>query len=86
MLDFISKHPYLLDGLNMSEIMKLLKANGMKTTPEKFLELFKKTDLGLYHLTVNDYDLIELAPPDFDEISDKKFRPKKWQCTVIGGA
>jgi hypothetical protein len=86
MLDFISKYPFLLSGLNMSEIIKLLKANDMKTTPEDFLKLFEKTELGFYHLTVNDCDLIELAPPDLDEITDKKFRPKKWQCTVIGGA
>lgn len=85
-LEFFEKTPFALDGMNMSEMIKKLKDIGLKTTPEKLLEVFKKNEYGHYELVVNDYDLITLYPPEEDKIHDKKFRPKAWHCQVIGGA
>lgn len=84
MQNFIKQNPWLLDGLNMTEAVKLLKENGFKATTQKVLELFTKSEYGIYEYRIADV-LIELATPDEDlEQGLEKFRPKRYWFSVIG--
>ena len=84
MLEFIKSNPWMFDGLNMTEAVKLLKEHGFKVNSKQLLGCFKKTEYDTYQLYVEETaTLVQLMTPDQDQDLEK-FRPKRYWFGVIG--
>jgi uridine kinase len=90
MEEFIRQNPWMLDGLNMTEAVKLLKENGFKASTQKVLELFTKSEYETYEIYIEETQesesiLIQLETTNDDQKHGlEKFRPKRYWFQVIG--